>query len=114
MKKFDVAALCRHCNGAGKFPSLEISATGSVTSFFFISMVKLIDNHIHIILDDCYSNTEDLENFTKALLRYITSIEQDKFCETDNFYVCELLRCMLPDQSQIVLSNGKTTRNNFS
>ena len=103
MKKFDVASLCRHCNGAGKFPCLEISAAGSVTSFFFISMVKLIDNRIHIILDDSYSSAEDLDSFIKALLWYITSIDQDKFCESDNFYVCELLRCMLPGQHQIDL-----------
>ena len=104
MKKFDVASLCRHCNGAGKFPSLEISAAGSVTSFFFIFMVKLIDNRIHIILDSSYSTTEDLENFIKALLWYITAIDKDEFCESHNFYVCELLRCMIPGQHQIDLS----------
>ena len=114
MEKFDVASLCRHCNGVGKFPCLEISAAGSVTSFFFISMVKLIDNRIHIILDESYKSSEDLDSFIHAALWYIMQIKPDSFFVEEHYYMCELLRSMLPDQSQIVLDNGKTPRSFFS
>ncbi|MDE6754504.1 MAG: hypothetical protein K2J82_07820 [Muribaculaceae bacterium] len=101
MKKFDVASLCRHCNGDGKFPCLEISAAGSVTSFFFIFMVKIIDNQIHIIIDSSLSSKEDLVNFIDAMFWYISHIDQDCFCEEDNFYMCELLRSMVHSDSTL-------------
>lgn len=114
MKKFDVASLCRHCNGAGKFPSLEISAAGSVTSFFFIFMVKIIDNRIHIILDKSFNGPEDLECFINAMFWYISHIDKDAFCENDNFYMCELLRNMIPQSSNNNLKNEKNPRSFFS
>lgn len=52
-------------------------------------------------MDQWYESPDDLMEFVKALLWYLSHIERDAFCDNYNYYMCELIKMMLPDETQI-------------
>lgn len=67
----------------------------------FHFMVKFENKRICIVLDEWYNSPEDLMNFVNTLLWYLSHIERDAFCNDHNNYMCELIKMMLPDETQI-------------
>lgn len=71
-------------------------------------MVIFKNNRIFILLDESYKESEDLIVFIESLLWYLSHIESGAYSENENFYLCELIRMMLPNESQINLKSKST------
>lgn len=68
-------------------------------------MIRLENQHLIIVFDKNFSNSEDLHRFISSLLWYQTHISEDFYSNDDNYYIGELIRMMLPEPNQINLDS---------
>ena len=68
-------------------------------------MIKSENNQLVLVFDKCYSSYEEIFELINSILSCLGQTSADFYNQEQQYYLCELVRMMLPDPDQFSYGN---------